>query len=186
MRGAFRQHMVYLSGIKERSFNKSDERLRSMSHQKILNHSSISPSIFHSRRNLGESFELPGLGSVACDAGNGICRLVDRISTTCKANDGICMFQPEQYAVGDLGGVRRSLCSHRLADLPFPNEPSRVQEEPRCTLGLSVKIRRFQVLIRTSGTGHQEARYPLRFLLKPRAFRPRSAHSSRINAYAFA
>ncbi len=29
MRGAFRQHMVYLSGIKERSFNKSTHALTS-------------------------------------------------------------------------------------------------------------------------------------------------------------
>jgi len=87
---------------------------------------------------------------MACDAGNGVCSVAYRVSTTRKADDRVRMLQFEQFAVGDLGGVRRSLCSHRLADFPFSNEPSRVQEEPRRKLGLSIKVRCFQVLNRTS------------------------------------
>lgn len=137
--------MTYLSVIKEHTLNNLIIPGRVVTEyvsQETLNHSSISPSIFDSRRNLGSNFELPGLGSMACDAGNRGCSVAYRVPTTRKTDDRVRMLQFEQYAVGDLGGVRRGLCPHRFADLPFPNEPSRVQEEPRCKLGLSFKIRR--------------------------------------------
>jgi hypothetical protein len=153
--------------------------------RKTLNHLSISPSIFYSRRNLGSNFELPRLGSMACDAGNCVCSVAYRLSTTLKADDRVRMLQFEQYAVGDLGGVRRGLCAHRLAGFPFPNEPSRIQEEPRCKLGLSVKqaLSDLKPSLWRHASGSPVA---VKILLKTRTFMPRSTHSSIINVWAFA
>ena len=56
-------------------------------------------------------------------------RMVDRIAAARQTNDRLCMLQFEQPVVGDLGSIFRGICVDRLADLPFPHEPSRAQEK---------------------------------------------------------
>lgn len=56
-------------------------------------------------------------------------RMANRIAATRTTNDRVCMLQFEQRVVGDLGSVRGGVCVNRLADLPFPYEPTRVQKE---------------------------------------------------------
>lgn len=63
---------------------------------------------------------------MARDVGDGAGRMVDRVATAKTADDRFYMLQCEQRVVGDLGCIRRGLCPHHPADLPFPFEPTRV------------------------------------------------------------
>lgn len=68
---------------------------------------------------------------MASSAGHSASRVADWISTTGEENDGICVLQLEQCAVGDLGNVCRGVCIDRAADFPLPYEPARIQKKSR-------------------------------------------------------
>lgn len=73
-------------------------------------------------------------------------RMAHRIAATKKANDRVCVLQREQRVVGHLGRLRGRLCIDHIADLPFSDEPSWIEEkfeelttaELRMTLPLEV------------------------------------------------
>lgn len=55
--------------------------------------------------------------------------LAHRIAATKKANDRVCVFQREQRLVGHLGRLCGRLCIDHIADLPFSDEPSWIEEK---------------------------------------------------------
>ena len=56
-------------------------------------------------------------------------RMANRVAAARTADDRICMLQCEQRFVGDLGILRRRVCTDRFTGLSFPDEPSRAQEK---------------------------------------------------------